>query len=375
MFFLSCNQDIISIDGSNNLNGTEIISQKTINFKGLVFKNSYNLSEKKLNSPKQKGFINILQEVGEAYYKSKGLSRKVSDEFDEDVLLEATRDMLPYFPFQEEGVNEEMILRDLPDLTGEIFEVNQELIDEYYNSSLDIAVANRYFDNTYVPYDLEILKDAPNFDYTYTPPVIPTYPKVKNVGETTKDCFFRISGIKYHHVRRMVAVITAARDADANAYDYYPNLNKVNTKRDAFRHTIWQALLSKYFWTTSSKKKKYDFAKEVGDWNEECGENAVGTRHMDYHNNEIGREIYQKHSSFITILWGSINIGVRNPSNATIYEEAQKQIENNSVFIDLDAFAGNVEEQEEKAYLEILKTSKTKSIYLSKEESDGGYYD
>lgn len=181
-----------------------------------------------------------------------------------------------------------------------------------------------------------------------------------------------MGNIKDRHIRQLVATYTADRDARGSSQEYYPDLHKVNTKRDAFRHTVWQALLCKYYWTISSKKKKHDFAKNIGDWNEDCGGNAVGTRHMDYHNNEIGRSLYLKHSSYKKFL-GAI-VGIRNPTNATLYSETFKQIENNSVFIDAKSFAGTIDDREEKAYLEIIKVSKEKSIYLSKELRDGGFY-
>jgi len=72
---------------------------------------------------------------------------------------------------------------------------------------------------------------------------------------------------------------------------------------------------------------------------------------MDYHNNEIGRELYQRLATFKRFLGAAV--GVRNPSNATIYEEAFKQIENNSVFIDMEILGQTEDEQEEAAYLRI----------------------
>jgi len=66
-------------------------------------------------------------------------------------------------------------------------------------------------------------------------------------------------------------------------------------------------------------------------------------------------------------------LSICNPRNATIQQEAFKQIENNSVFIDYESLGNNIEEREEKAYLEIIKVSDVKSIYLSKELNDGKY--
>ncbi|TXD50759.1 MULTISPECIES: DUF6973 domain-containing protein [unclassified Polaribacter] len=123
----------------------------------------------------------------------------------------------------------------------------------------------------------------------------------------------------------------------------------------------------------SSKQKKYNFAKSIGDLNEDCGNNFIGTRYMDYRNNEIGRELYQKNAPFKRFF--GVPVGAHNPTNAKIYEEAYKQIEDNSVFIDLDSFNGNEKENEEKAYLEIIKVNKDKSIFLSKKTDNNGYYD
>eukprot|EP00587_Corethron_hystrix_P001199 CAMPEP_0113309126 /NCGR_PEP_ID=MMETSP0010_2-20120614/7297_1 /TAXON_ID=216773 ORGANISM="Corethron hystrix, Strain 308" /NCGR_SAMPLE_ID=MMETSP0010_2 /ASSEMBLY_ACC=CAM_ASM_000155 /LENGTH=1028 /DNA_ID=CAMNT_0000164321 /DNA_START=360 /DNA_END=3447 /DNA_ORIENTATION=+ /assembly_acc=CAM_ASM_000155 len=56
-----------------------------------------------------------------------------------------------------------------------------------------------------------------------------------------------------------------------------------NGEQDAFRHIYWQCRLT--------QRIGADKAKKVGDINEECGGNSEETKKMDYHNNQVGRDL------------------------------------------------------------------------------------
>jgi len=248
----SCQENTSTIENES----TKLSSKNIINFKGLSFDNRYSLSEKEVNETYKKGFKSALEKEKNKYYKSKGLSSKLQESFEDERLVQATVDMLPYLPFQEDGVNIEMIQRDIPNLSIEEYVEYEDVIDDYYNTTLDNLVARRYYDDTFEPYRLDELRYDDTYNtsyYTPQPPRIPIYKDAKLTGEDTETCVKKLANLKGIRVRRIVAAYTADRDAESNAKSYYPNLSTLNTKRDAFRHTIWQALLSKYYWTTSSK--------------------------------------------------------------------------------------------------------------------------
>jgi len=86
---------------------------------------------------------------------------------------------------------------------------------------------------------------------------------------------------------------------------------------------------------------------------------------MNYHNNAIGRTIYNSNTTFKKFGW--IKTGLNQPTEQQLITYAKQQVENNPVFIDLINFPGNNDnEREEKAYFEVKKVTKTKTVYLSK---------
>jgi hypothetical protein len=78
----------------------------------------------------------------------------------------------------------------------------------------------------------------------------------------------------------------AYRRARATAQSYYPHLSDGDTKHDAFRHVYASMMLRRYC--------SAPVAKAVTDINE-WGETAWGPRVMDYHNNDLGREVRYRH--------------------------------------------------------------------------------
>jgi hypothetical protein len=70
------------------------------------------------------------------------------------------------------------------------------------------------------------------------------------------------------------------------AQSYYPHLSPGDTKHDAFRHVYASVMLRRYC--------SAPIAKAITDINE-WGETAWGPRVMDYHNNDLGREVRYKH--------------------------------------------------------------------------------
>lgn len=273
---------------------------------------------------------------------------------------------MPYFPFQDDGVNLEMIQYDFPDLSQTEIEENIDVIDEYYGRALNDAIAKDYFRIR----DLDFYVDSPT---TYYPPRIPTHTSEANEGESKEDCIFRLGNINKWDFRQNYAIFFADRGAKSSSTNYYGDLGSNYTKRDALKHITWNALLSRLYWTTSSKQKKYNFAKKMSSLNERCAQNPVGALYMDYHNNEIGRQLYQKHTTYKKFLW--MKTGLNEPSAPDLKVYAYELVESKAVFIDMKNLPtfGDITDPEELAYLKIIKTDKTKPVYLSKEENTDYY--
>ena len=110
-----------------------------------------------------------------------------------------------------------------------------------------------------------------------------------------------------------------------------------NTK-DAKRHIYLSALLALNYFTISSKMDRLNFAKVVGDANEECGANMTDAAQMDYHNNAIGRKLFDNNTSYKTysILWGTITItyGLNLPSTTTLKNKTISLVNKQALHID-----------------------------------------
>lgn len=111
----------------------------------------------------------------------------------------------------------------------------------------------------------------------------------------------------------------------------FPSLKGGNTKQDAYRHILWNALLCHNYRTVSSKSPKLSFAKAVTDAYEECGDNDEDARQMDYHNNGIGRKLYTENTPYRTFL-GFIT-GLKSPSLALLKRKTREVVDD-AFFID-----------------------------------------
>jgi hypothetical protein len=349
----------------------EIGSSKLDSFKGLPVNHRFKSSIIELELDKSKIFKTVILEEKTAYYKSKGISFKgnfENEKLDMARLYRETGRVLRCFPYQENGVNAEMIRRDFPTLSDDRIGQNIELIDEYYSRNLNQEVARRYV----LPERFEEDCGGSGSGGTTNIPIIPVVKKFKNEGESQKDCVLRLADIGFWSWRSKYALLLAQKKSEYYSTLKYPNLSTGDTKRDAYRHTLWSALLAKYYFTVSSKHPRLEFAKKIGDKNEDCGANTVDVREMDYHNNAIGRKIWDDNSSYKET-WFGWTYGLNNPSLNHLVTRVTHQI-NNATFINKkEDFTGTPEEISGKVYLEIIKVANDKSVYISKETGNEGY--
>jgi|SaaInlStandDraft_1057018.scaffolds.fasta_scaffold02748_5 hypothetical protein len=138
-------------------------------------------------------------------------------------------------------------------------------------------------------------------------------------------------------------MIGPTRDATKKSMElsdeHYPNSNGYQTKKDAFRHSLWNALIAKY---AGAKKNKIwkcvKWAKKFTDKHEECSEKPDNLtdeefafdQAMDYHNNEIGRDYFESVAWTYKKNWRTRR-RVKSPSAddmaATIYEKSEAGVQ------------------------------------------------
>ena len=75
----------------------------------------------------------------------------------------------------------------------------------------------------------------------------------------------------------------------------YPEKHQGNGRGNAFRHALWNILITREAmkWNRN-KQKSLDWAKIITDWHEKFAPNKEPARFMDLHNNAKGRELFER---------------------------------------------------------------------------------
>jgi len=179
---------------------------------------------------------------------------------------------LKQYPDFDEMVDEdiEWIKRDFPTLSEKEIAENIDAISEYYIKNLQYNLIVDLAEGT------GELRSS--YDYPY---------------ELCRDEFWFL-------VKRPTAAIQihkAKGDAMEYADEYYPNMDRSLTKRDAFRHSMWNILIAKYYGgKKKSVSKGVSMARAFANLHEECNAEKGADdwdMEMDYHNNMVGRAYFE----------------------------------------------------------------------------------
>ena len=336
----------------------EIDTSKLVNFKGLPVDHRFDTPIEDLEAEHNLSYLKMmLNKMKQKVAVKKGITHKSnSGDFpSSDEILEAAKEIMHLFPYQDileqdeyetSGLGSiqiadleqqyqleqdllakgkwEMIKQDFPTLTEQEIYDNIEAIDQYYEQNLDYAVFN------------EIANNGEEIAYRVA------LNKLNNsTVNSTDSCFTNLFenlilfGIyPLNIVKAGIAIAIVGKQPQRYAGDYYPDGDGdggSNTRGDAYRHTIWNALLANNYFTLIAKWKRILFAKQVTDLYESCTDGELDSKTMDYHNNAIGRKIWDDNTSHRKIL--GIPVALRRPSTARLKELIEKAVNEKSCFI------------------------------------------
>lgn len=328
---------------------------KFIYYQGLKVKHRFKSTEKELKVKHNKKSLKAL------YYKmkvkkkngsiSQGKKIKSSYEinnesFEEEELpsneaiVEAAKVVLPSFPYEEiEGyavinrpnkhaLDHGMVKQDFPDLTDAEIEANESIIDQYYSDNLDYMVLDEIAENPSVYNGMGTQHNN----------------QAKGSSElSTATCTIgRAVTYGYGFVRSTISYLLAGKNAEDSSVNHYPSIGSSNTREDAYRHMLWNAMLAQYYFTISSKAPRLGFAKLVTDAREiSCSTgNAIDAKEMDLHNNVIGRNIWDEKTSYIKVF--GVTVGLYKPSMSLLKTLIFNKVERNSCYIVKDHPSGVV---------------------------------
>lgn len=244
----------------------------------------------------------------------------VTDEMlqNQDRVMLVLNQVIKDFPYNEEGevtqAGLNMIRRDFPRLKSVDLLKNAETIENYYAKNLERKFALRYrqlYMNGGGLEDggLKVVDDNDLIVRRSTSASSSEYTKVKCLISQARS-----QGYSFNKFLAYISLYRASKKATAIAPTKFPNMDRDDTQRDAYRHLLWVSFLGKYYYTISSKVKKMQFAKGISDANEVCNaNNNEVSKQMDLHNNAASLYYFNKHVKYQTFL--GMTYGVSVPSS------------------------------------------------------------
>ncbi len=295
--FLSCTKDDVNDDLSIQ-EQSRVSLENLKSYKGIPVAHRFEVSLEELGNTSLDGSNAKNKSVRTVDFSNYSVAQIVA-------AVEMELDKFPYI--REESLPEEQIQllrRDFPTLTEQQIEQEMPIIEEYYHKNLDQLTYARLEKN-------ELPALSKNND---------NYGNFNCIKKAFKD----YGGTFGSYGLSVYAFYKASTIARSKAPAVFPG-DGSNTKQDAYRHILWSSLLCRYYYTISSKAPKLRFAKAVGDMNEVCNPNDIDAREMDYHNNAIGRKVYDQNAPYKKFL--GFTVGVRTPSVGNLQNKTKAEVD------------------------------------------------
>ena len=356
---LSSQQEIVS----------EVDTSKLIDFKGLPVNHRFKTPVEELETVHTEDNLKTMYNKARfARAKKKGLALKMVEAElpNPETIVEASNKVLEQFPYENDGDGEtsdtadmDMIASDFPTLSKEEVAENIEVIDEYYSQNLDYVVLNEVAENeeTYqntLSKSTTAQKSASDCGLFWC--TLTTFQNPWNIVVPVLTGFTYRTG-EFSYIRSIISMYYSNKYAKQYSAEEYGSTT--NNKGDAYKHILWNSFLAHYYWTVSSKSPRLRFAEAITYAYEDCSPNLDDEREMDYHNNYIGRKLWDDNCGYRKWWW--MTVGLRKPSISTLKTKAKALVEAGK-FID-----DNIHTTKDARVNEITKkTSKYQVVYLKK---------
>lgn len=341
--------------------------RKKIKYKGLTVNHRFNSTENELKEKHTQKYLKKLYNKLRKKHKkikNKGVSSKVElidvDLPSPEAIFQASKVVInefPYEPIEGYSLNTndnidgrlDIIKSDFLGFTEADIVNNNEILDEYYSQNLDYAVLDEIASNP-VKYENNVLSKSASSEF---------FIAACTMARALKH--------GYGLVRSTIAYSIAGPKSNSTAKSKYSTLDRTDTRRDAFRHILWSALLAQNYFTISSKSKRLGFSNLVTTKRETSCSDGVGnpldSREMDFHNNSIGRKIWNSNTDYYYVF--GFKIGLKRPSTQKLINLAFSKVEYSSCFIIKDhpdgiLFDFSIDETRS----EIINTFELTAVYI-----------
>lgn len=108
--------------------------------------------------------------------------------------------------------------------------------------------------------------------------------------------FWQLIKLAVPHVMFLWPTYRATQTCMQLSTAYFGRKHYQNGQANAFRHALWNVLITKYC-TTSAKTitRALNWTKKITDWHEATFFSKELPMKMDYHNNEVGRNLFKEY--------------------------------------------------------------------------------
>jgi hypothetical protein len=306
-----------------------------INFKGLPVNHRFATPIEDLQTNHTEGNLKIMyNKAKNSLAKKNGSSYKTIEVAlpSPEIIVAATNSVIDQFPYENNNdenssVNMTMIENDFPTLTSEEIANNIEIIDDYYSQNIDYVVLNEAAKlQSSTNKSSKTQKTASGFGDAWC--TLTKFQNPWNIVVPIATGFIFKTG-EFSYVLAVYSLYVSQADATTFAEQEYGTTS--DNKGDAYKHLMWSSLLAHNYFTVSSKSTRLRFSEAISYAYEDCSINKADAREMDYHNNYIGRKLWDDNCGYRKIFGRPV--GLRRPDISTLKTKAKALLEA-GVFID-----------------------------------------
>jgi hypothetical protein len=363
----SCQDDMNETEQQEIVKETsQVDTSQLIDFKGLPVSHRFRTPIEELEIEHDYSALKTLyNKKRKSSALKRGIAFKGEEELpDAEIIVEVAEKRLAEFPYGENDASEknlEMIQEDFPTLDGEQISENIDIIDYYYSQNLDYEVLIDVAEDDNIQAKITARKNTAKRDWGRFWCILRKFQSPWNLIVPVITGPLPIRTGEFSYIRTLISLYYANRAVSYSESSSFGNYAYGDTQRDAYRHILLSAFWAKYYYTVSSKVKRLRFSEAIGNANEDCGENPDDSLYMDYHNNRIGRKLFDDNCSYRTkkILWWRVTYGLNVPYESTLKSKTESLVRS-GVFINKEG-EGLSEPQTQQR---IINTDRNKVVYF-----------
>ena len=145
-------------------------------------------------------------------------------------------------------------------------------------------------------------------------------------------------GLSIRHVFFLWPTYRATRKCMELSTEHFGKKHYQNGPANAFRHALWNVLIAHYCLKVARNLEKVlTWTKAITDWHEQAFFGKELPMQMDYHNNEVGRYLFEQHPRKTVAYFVTILLQMTESAHYINKESSLESFKNQLVYITKDA--------------------------------------